>query len=80
MLKSVASAEPNTVLQYIMLLYAQKEESLAKEQVLYRERVHELKEMLDTWSKLIITPIRVSVLCVIRVLSFSSSLIIKSFE
>lgn len=58
LLKDVASTEPNNVLQYVMFLYAQKEDMLAKEHAGYRERMAEVKELTDSWSKLLIRPIR----------------------
>jgi hypothetical protein len=58
-LRSVASTEPNNVLQYITFLYAQKEEMLCKEQQEYRGLVDEINDMLDSSCKLVIAPIRV---------------------
>eukprot|EP01039_Chlorochromonas_danica_P003273 gene3273-3587_t len=58
LLKSVASAEPNQVLQYILFLYAQKEELLGKEQIAYKDRIQEVKDMMESWSNLLILPMR----------------------
>ena len=58
MLKSVASSEPHSLLQYLLFAYANKEEELAQHQQEYRDFAVETKEILEGWQKKMITPMR----------------------
>lgn len=60
-LKAIASSEPHNLLQYFLFSYAQKEEELSSiQQELYTNLLPVSKEIMDNWSKKLISPIRVS--------------------
>ncbi len=59
MLRTVASNEPHSLLQYVLFAYAQREEDLAAELAHMKDFSEESKVILDDWNKKLITPMRV---------------------
>lgn len=58
-LRTVASSEPHSALQFFLFLYAKKQEELAKYQDHYAELAKESREMLESWDKQLISPMKV---------------------
>lgn len=59
-LRTVASSEPHSALQFFLFLYAKKQEELAKYQDHYAELAKESKDMLESWDKQLISPMKVT--------------------
>ncbi len=60
-MRAVASSEPNQRLQNIIFMYAQKQEILEKEVIVYNVLESQCQNLLDHSRKLIISPVRVGV-------------------
>lgn len=59
-LRAVGSSEPHSLMQYLLFSYAQREEELAGYQSNYRNLTIDQKQSLESWSKKLIQPMRVS--------------------
>lgn len=58
-LRTVASSEPHSALQYFLFLYAKKQDELFKYQDVYVQLAKESKETLDSWEKQLISPMKI---------------------